>query len=389
VTTTIKIVLTGDNHLNYYSQTLGSKLSERRAQIGRAWRKTIDFAIQKKVDIYLNVGDMFDQISPRNPPRAKVVRAFGELKNAGVKSFIISGTHESPAIMLDGASPHALLQEAELATVFENTQSFGQEVIEVEGTRVSVAGISTERRLRSGMDPLENLTIPAGADFNIAMLHYSIEKMAPPYWEESMIRLASLERNSQINLFAMGHIHQHIKQQLGDSLILYPGGTERFDFGEAENETGFYYIEIEDHQVKVDYIKTESQPMTQLKIHTSQLSEANATKTILDALLVASNQRGLFQLVLEGEMSFEDYVKIDFSRLFNEGRKRNFFYEHLDRITPTVEGIELKASEVLNPRNELLSLANQAIERASLEEKKSWQRALNLAVSHYDFYVGK
>ena len=168
---TVKMVISGDNHLNYYSQKFGSKLAERRAQIGRAWRETIDYAIDKKVDLYLNVGDLFDQISPRNPPRARVVEAFVNLKEANVKSFVIAGTHESPATMIDGASPHSLLQEASLARVFEDTRSFGQEILQIGDTSVSIAGISTDRRLHLNMNPLENITIPAGADFNIAMLH--------------------------------------------------------------------------------------------------------------------------------------------------------------------------------------------------------------------------
>ena len=381
------MVITGDNHLNNYSQRLGSKLTERRMQIGKAWRETIDFAIDKKVDLYLNVGDFFDQISPRNPPRARVVEAFVDLKEAGVRAFVISGTHESPATMLEGASPHSLLQEAGLATVFENTQSFGQEVLKIGDTTVSIAGISTDKSLHSNMDPLENITIPAGADFNVAMLHYSIEKIAPPYWEEPMISLSSLERNKQIDLFAVGHIHQHMTKRLGNSLILYTGATEHFDFGDAKNDTGFCYVVIEGKKIKVDYVKTKSQPMTPLKLHTSKLTVENPTKTILDAIIQASDSTGLLQLVLEGEMRFEDYLKIDFPRLFDEGKRRNFYYEYMDNIKPIVEGIEYQASEGLQPRNELISVANKAIEGADSKNKKYWERALELAISYYDRYA--
>ncbi len=381
------MVITGDNHLNYYSQKFGSKLAERRSQIGRAWRETIDYAIDKKADIYLNVGDLFDQISPRNPPRARVIEAFADLKEANVKSFVIAGTHESPATMIEGASPHSLLQEANLARVFEDTRSFGQEILKVGDTSVSIAGISTDRRLHLNMDPLENITIPAGADFNIALLHYSIEKIAPPYWEEAMIRMNSLERNKQIDLFAMGHIHQHMTKKLGNSLIVYTGATEHFNFGEAKNETGFYYVIIEDKKIKeVNYIKTKSQPMTQLKIHTSTLSVENPTKTISDALVKASDPTGLLQLVLEGEIRFDNYLKIDFPHIFDDGKKRNFYYEYLDNIKPIAEGIEYKPSKGLQPRNELISIANQAIEKADADNKKFWKRALELAISYYDQY---
>jgi len=380
----IRMVITGDNHLNYYSQKLGSKLDERRTQIGEAWQETIDFAIEKKADIYLNVGDLFDQTSPRNPPRARVVKAFNNLKEAGVKAFVISGTHESPATAIDGASPHSLLQEAGLATVFEDTQKFGQEIIKVGRTTVSIAGISTDRRLHPNMDPLENVTIPAGADYNVAMLHYSVKKIAPPQWEEPMITLDSLERNSQINLFAIGHIHQHLTKQLGSSTILYPGPTEHFDFGEAKNDTGFCYVIVEGKKIEISHIKTKSQPMTRLNVHTSKLSENHSTNTILGAVLRESNPKGLLQLILEGEMPFKDYLKIDFPKIFDEGKRRNFYYECIDNIRPVSEGIEYRPSEVLHPRNELVSIGNREIEKADSEDKKLWERALELAVFYYD-----
>jgi len=383
----VKMVITGDNHLNYYSQKLGSKLAERRTQIGKMWRDTVDFAIEQKVDLYLHVGDLFDQISPRNPPRARVIEGFAHLKKAGIKSFVIAGTHEAPSTLIEGASPHVLLQEADLATVFEDTQSFGQEILKIDDTTISIAGISSDRRLRSNMDPLEGITIPFGADFNVAMLHYSIEKIAPPFWEGPMIRLSSLENNRQINLFAMGHIHQHITRTLGNSLILYTGATEHFDFGEAENETGFCYVEVEGKKMKVEHIKTKSQPMKQLKLHTSKFTVQNPTETILKALVGASDSSGMLQLLLEGEMRFEEYLKINFPRLFDEGKRRNFYYESLDKIKLITESVKFQSSDDLNPRNELISVANQAIKKVDSNEKKFWERALELAVSYYDRYA--
>jgi DNA repair exonuclease SbcCD nuclease subunit len=287
----VKIVVTGDNHLNYYSQKYGSKLEHRRAQMGRAWRETVDFAIDQSADLYLNVGDMFDQVTPRNPPRCRVVEAFVDLLEAGVKPFIIAGTHDSPATMTDGSSPHGVLKEAGLATVFEDTTRFGHEVIDIDGRRISIAGISTDKRLHPDMDPLESVKIPAEGDFNIAMLHYSVEKVAPPFWEEPQIRISSIEENKQIDLFTLGHIHKHIEHRVGDSLILYPGSTERVNFGESEAETGFCYLKVDGGNIDVEYVKTQSQPMSRINIHTSKIPAQRPTKHILEIVRESPNFR--------------------------------------------------------------------------------------------------
>jgi DNA repair exonuclease SbcCD nuclease subunit len=383
VALTVKIVITGDNHLNYYSQKFGSKIEQRRAQIGRAWRETVDFAIAHEADIYLNVGDMFDQVSPRNPPRCRVVEAFYELKEAGVRSFAIAGTHDAPASTRDGTSPHGVLQEAGLATVFEDPTTFKQETFEIEGRKISIAGISTDRRLLPGMDPIQGMKIPAGGDYNIAMLHYSVEKIAPPYWEEPQIKLNMIDENQQINLFAMGHIHEYIQKRVGDSIILYPGATERVSFRDAGKETGFCYLEV-DSETRVEYIRTQSQPMSRINIHSSRISKEAATQDILDRVKQESSQESLMQLVLEGDIPFRDYMKIDFAQIFDEGRGLNFFFEYLDGLKPLIDEIQFESTQGLQPKRELINMADRYVENADPEEIASWDRARNLAISYYD-----
>lgn len=379
----IKIVVTGDNHLNYYNQKMGSRLRDRRSWIGRAWRQTVDYAIEEEVDLYLHLGDLFDQISPRNPPRARVVEAFRDLHEAGIETFILAGNHEAPASMGDGASPHSVINEAGFATVFENTLSFDQKVVNIDGKSVSIAGLSYNKRLAPGKDPLKDLTIPAGADYNIAMMHYSIERIAPAIWEEPQVSISSLERNKQIEFYAMGHIHTHGSTKVGDSLVLYPGATERYDFGESKHETGFCYVTVDD-VIEFEFITTECQPMTQLKLHTSRLSPESPTQDIIEAVEKESNENGLCQLVLEGEIPFEEYIKLDFTQIFDKGWANNFYFEYVDRIRPLVEGLKFIETEGLHPRKELSAMGEQAIENSNPNEKELWERAAQLALSYYD-----
>jgi DNA repair exonuclease SbcCD nuclease subunit len=378
----IDLVVTADNHLNYYSQKMGSKISERRSRIGRAWRETIDYAIENRVDLYLNAGDLFDQISPRNPPRARVVEAFRELKDEGIPAFILAGNHEAPASTRDGGSPHSILHEAGLARVFENTKSFEQGIMDINGRRVSLAGLSFDKKLGSGDDPLAGSRIPGGGDFNIAMLHYSIEKLAPPIWEEPQIKLSSLEENSHIHLFAMGHIHEHIRYPLGDSVILYPGSTEHYNFGEVGNKTGFCHVTIDDG-IEVEFIETNSQSMKQLKLHTSELSP-EPTRYVLKILEEEQDEDCLLQLVLEGDIPFEEYIKIDFTRLNDFGKSSNFYFELDDRTRPLIEGLELPRTERLHPREELRAMIKRVIDEAGSEDKKIWERAGEMAAGYYD-----
>lgn len=385
----MKAVITGDNHLNLYNQRLGSRLSERRRRLGQAWRETVDYAIDHEADLYINTGDLFDQISPRNPPRASVVEAFRELKDAGVESFIIAGNHEAPGSIRDGASPHTVIREAGLATVFENRKDFEHRVLDIRGTRVSIAGMSYDRNLPAGEDPLADKTVPAGGDVNIALLHYSVERIAPPIWEEPVIKVESLQRNSHIHLYAMGHIHAHIDTRVGDSRILYPGATEHYNFGECGKQTGFCYAELSPEEIRVEFIQTEAQPMSQVKLHTSTMDPDDPTETILQEINAASNHDGLLQLVLEGETPFEHYAMIDFPLVFDRGSRQNFYFEYVDHIRPVVQGVEFTPTEGLNPRRELEAVAKKFREGAAERERDLWSKAAEYALSYYEKHRGE
>jgi len=385
----VKAVITGDNHLNLYNQRLGSRLSERRRRLGQAWRETVDYAIDHEADLYINTGDLFDQISPRNPPRASVVEAFRELKDAGVESFIIAGNHEAPGSIRDGASPHAVIREAGLATVFEDRKDFEHRVLDIRGTRVSVAGMSYDRNLPAGEDPLADKPVPAGGDVNIALLHYSVERIAPPIWEEPVIKVESLQRNSHIHLYVMGHIHAHIDTRVGDSRILYPGATEHYNFGECGKQTGFCYALLSPEEIQVEFIQTEAQPMSQVKLHTSTMDPDDPTETILQEINAASNHDGLLQLVLEGETAFEHYTMIDFPLVFDRGSRQNFYFEYVDHIRPVVQGVEFTPTEGLNPRRELEAVAKKFREGAAEREQGLWSKAAEYALSYYEKHRGE
>ena len=378
----VRIVITGDSHLNLYNQKLGSRLAKRRARIGAAWWQTIQYAIENKADIYIHTGDLFDQLSPRNPPRARVVEGFKELSNAGVEAFILAGNHEAPSSEMDGASPHAVLAEAGLAKVFDLYSDFKQYNLTVDGVDISIAGMSYNRNLNPREDPLDDRMIPAGAELNIAVLHYSIEGIAPPIWEEPSIKRSSIEANSDIQLYAMGHIHQHHETKVNDSHILYPGGTERYNFGECDKETGFIVVDY-DSELDIRYIPTEPQPMKQVKLHTSHMDHGDINGSISSVIEEISHEDGLFQLVLEGSIPFQLYTEIDFTAIYTLGGSLNFYFECVDTIQPTGEGFDFTPSEGLNPRKRLEETAMEAISKSQGEEQKIWQQAMDYALNYY------
>ena len=124
--------------------------------------------------------------------------------------------------------------------------------------------------------------------------------------------------------------------------------------------------------------------MHQMKLHTSSLPQGNPSDELLKRVEKASDPNGLLQLILEGEVPFDEYARIDFTSIFDLGNSANFYFEYVDRIKPQIAGLELEKSGGLHPRGELTTMGMKAVENAADDEKQVWGRALELALASYD-----
>jgi DNA repair exonuclease SbcCD nuclease subunit len=86
----IKILITADSHLGkYYKKLVPEKLEERRKRLREAFQKTVDYAIDEKVDIFIQAGDLFDSRNPINRDLVFVAREFSRLKKNNIQIYTI------------------------------------------------------------------------------------------------------------------------------------------------------------------------------------------------------------------------------------------------------------------------------------------------------------
>lgn len=123
--------------------------------------------------------------------------------------------------------------------------------------------------------------------------------------------------------------------------------------------------------------------MRQLKLHTSHTEHDRITESIQSEVTKASDKDGLLQLVLEGDLPFKKYTEIDFTEINKSGIAQNFYFEYIDRIKPTGEGLQFSSSEGLNPRKRLEEVALEAVNQSSGDDQKIWQQAMNYAIEYY------
>src|SRR5947208_10649745 len=112
----ITAVFTADNHLGYIA--FGQhprKREERQQKVRRAFQQATDFAITQGVDLFLQAGDLFDTTTPDERDRNFVASRLAQLKQAGVRTFVLGGVHDTPAVEQRSSDGSALAPQLSFA----------------------------------------------------------------------------------------------------------------------------------------------------------------------------------------------------------------------------------------------------------------------------------
>src|SRR5258708_1569569 len=183
-TSTVRIILTADNHLSAYIPKLSpTRLTDRRRRLGLAFKQAVNAAIDRSADLFIQAGDLFDSIDPRNKERDFVAEQLQRLQTAGVRPFGISGNHDTPRQRIEqgGLAPQSIYARLSGMHFFDSSDEIQPVLVEVGGIQLAIAGLSYHPHVPPGGDPLDQVHISdpesvlARADLGILILHSAIE----------------------------------------------------------------------------------------------------------------------------------------------------------------------------------------------------------------------
>lgn len=340
----IRIVFTSDNHLNrYYAKMSRDQLRERRKRIRQAFRETIDFAIKNGAHFYLHGGDLFDNPDPGPGELAFVAREFKRLQEHGVKILAISGNHDMPRYMGEGATPIRIYQELDALRVFGKRTEVEFETFDIDGMTIAIGGLAPDPRADPDTDPLQDVEInPPEADVTLLLLHGGVEDAVPPGFSEGVFKKSTIAALKQIDYFLVGDIHFTNKMNVEHATVLIPGSTERLTFGELKNEPGFYFIELDSangtqRPVKMTRKLIDPQGMRRHELRCGNLPPDAPTEYVFEEIRAVSQNDQLLQLRMEGILDREAYHKLKFFDIWRLGTELNFYFD-LDK-----SGVEIRS----------------------------------------------
>jgi len=268
----LKILHFADLHLgveSYGRLDPATGLSSRLLDFLKALDQVVDYALENRVDLVLFCGDAYKSREPTQTQQRGFAKRINRLSTSGIPIFLLIGNHDLPNA-IGRATTTEIFDTLAVKNVYVSNRP---QIYYIPTNNGTVQIVSLPWLRRSALltrEETKNLTFDQinqrlqQALTNI--IASSVSKLDPGLpailaahvWvsgaqvgsERSMTigqehaLLLSNVAHPAFDYIALGHIHKH--QVLSNNPpVVYPGSLERLDFSEAEDDKGFYLVEIE------------------------------------------------------------------------------------------------------------------------------------------------
>ncbi len=341
----MKIIHFADLHLgveNYGRIDPATGLSSRLNDFLSALDQLVDCALENHADLVIFCGDAYKTREPTQTQQREFARRISRLATTGIPVFLLIGNHDLPNA-IGRATATEIFDTLAVKNVYVASRPDIYKIPTASGTVQVVAIPWLRRSALLSREESKNLNIEqvnrkiqeaitrtiAGkaAELEPTMpailaAHVSVGTAKPG--SESMMSIgqepAVLLSNIALPAFdyiALGHIHKH--QVLSEiPPVVYAGSLERVDFGEENDDKGFYVIDISPGGKDERKVSFEFHPVNARRFLTIDVSleedEVDPTSTVLAA--VAGQQEKISDAIvrlnvslpstLEGQLNYNE-----------------------------------------------------------------------------------
>ena len=268
----MKILHFADLHLGVetYGRTDPTTgLSSRFTDFLSTFDQVIDFALKNQVDLVLFCGDTYKTREPSQTQQREFAKRINRLTSSNIPIFLLVGNHDLPNA-IGRATATEIFDTLSIKNVYVSNRPDVYRIATASGT-VQIASLPWPRksalltreetknldfdqikeRLQEALTRAVEMnvnkldpTLPAILAAHVWVTGSTVgsEKMMTIGQEQTL--LLSNVANPAFDYVALGHIHRH--QVLAENPpVVYSGSLERLDFGDEDNEKGFYLVDIE------------------------------------------------------------------------------------------------------------------------------------------------
>jgi len=312
----LKILHFADLHLGVESYgridpTTG--LSSRLSDFLKALDQVVDYALENEVDLILFCGDAYKSREPTQTQQREFAKRINHLSTNGIPIFLLIGNHDLPNA-INRATSTEIFDTLTIKNVYVAnhpdihhipTKSGTIQIVSLPWLRRSTLlsdekdkNLNFEQLNERAREVLTNIitakipeldpTLPTilAAHVWVAEAQTGSERLMIIGQEHAL--LISNVAHPAFDYVALGHIHKH--QVLSENPpVVYSGSLERLDFSEADDDKGFYIVEIEpDKETGKRQVSFHFHPITGrhfVTIDTAiETKDSDPTSTVIQAI---------------------------------------------------------------------------------------------------------
>jgi DNA repair protein SbcD/Mre11 len=231
----VKFAHLGDCHLGGWRQPELQELNFK------SFEKAIETCIKEEVEFVLIAGDLFDSAYPPIDILKRTFAEFRKLKEAGIKCFMIAGSHD---YSVSGKTFLDVLEKGGFCEICKYKET--EDIIYLETCKYKNFEIFGYPGKKSGLEieDLKKILLPKESNnFRILMFHTTITEAVGNLPIESI----SMHSFPRADYYALGHLHINFEQKVNEKPIIYSGPIFPNSFQELEDLSygRFYIIDVE------------------------------------------------------------------------------------------------------------------------------------------------
>ncbi len=312
----LKILHFADLHLgveSYGHINPETGVSSRLDDFLNAFDQVVDYALDNRVDLVRFCGDAYKNREPSQTQQREFARRINKLSTGSISVFLLIGNHDLPNA-IGKATTTEIFHTLEIRNVYVSNRPDIYRIETKSGT-VQIASLPWLRRSALlSKEETKNLNFEQINQklqqvlTNIVAAHSAKldptlpSILAAHVWVsgarigserlmtigQDPVLLPGNVANPAFDYVALGHIHKH--QVLSENPpAVYSGSLERIDFGEEEDEKGFYTVDIEtDGQAGKHQVSYQFHPVVGRRFRTINVDidaeDTDPTSTVLRAI---------------------------------------------------------------------------------------------------------
>ena len=338
----MRILHFADLHLgveSYGHIDAATGLSTRQSDILATLDRLVDYALNNDIDLVLFSGDAYKSREPSQTQQREFAKRINLISGSGIPIFLLIGNHDLPNAVGRATSTEIFdtlaiknVHVANKPDIYKIPTKHGViQIVSLPWLRRSALlskedtkNLNFERLNERMQESLTNIvnTLAARLDPGLpsilsahiwvvgAML--GTEKMMTIGQEHTL--LLSNIANPAFDYIALGHIHRRQVLQ-NNPPVVYSGSVEKLDFGDEDDEKGFYVIDIESDGTGKKHTAFEFHPTNGRRFLTIdvKLTEQDTDPTAVILASIAEQQDKVKDAIVKLQLSLpaeiEGFVK--------------------------------------------------------------------------------